>query len=131
MKKVVICASASLQKEIKFWEGKLIDDGYEVIKAPEVIKKINFLSEYKNVHAEHYKKIKESDILFVLNINKNGVKNYIGPSVFAEIAFAIGLDKSFNKNIKIYCLNSLPLNLGYSDELKLWHELGWINIWEK
>lgn len=131
MKKVVICASASLQKEIKFWVDKLVNDGYEVIKSPEIIKEEDFWSRYGDIHSDHYKKIKEADMVFVMNANKDGIKNYIGPSVFAEIAFAIGLNNAFNKNIEIYCLNQLPQKLAYSKELDIWEKMGWIKLWSK
>ena len=88
------------------------------------------LKNYAKGHKRHYQKITESDIVFVLNLEKRGIKNYIGPSVFAEIAFAIGLNLALRKNIKIYCLNQLPKNLPYSPELELWKNAGWIRFWK-
>lgn len=129
MKKVVICASASLYEKAEVWRNKLKDMGYDVIRSIERIN--NDQLSYKKTHIKHYKKIKETDVLFILNLDKNGVKNYIGPSVFVEIAFAIGLNVVFEKNIQIYCLKPLPKNLPYSDELFLWQKLKWIKIWDK
>ncbi len=128
-KKVVICSSISFWDEIKLWKTKLEKEGYEVIKYPEKISG-NFLPNYKSEFTDHYKKITETDILFVLNIEKNNIQGYIGPAVFAEIAFAIGLNVSLKKKIKIFCLNQIPNSLPHSGELKLWEELNWIVFWK-
>ena len=128
-KKVVICASISFWNEIVSWKEKLEKKGYEVIKYPDKISG-DFLSSYKKEFSEHYEKITETDILFVLNIDKNNINGYIGPSVFAEIAFAIGLNVSLKKNIEVFCLNSVPKNLPHSTELDLWEKLGWIKQWK-
>ncbi len=125
MEKITICASASLSREIKVWKLKLERQGYRVIQFPP-----KTLKSYAKGHKNHYRKIKESDIVFILNLDKRGIKNYIGPSVFAEIAFAIGLNLAFRKKIKIYCLNPLPKDLPYSRELELWKRIGWIRFWK-
>ncbi len=128
--KIVICSSISFWKEINEWKEKLENDKYKVIKFPEQFTG-EFLPNYKIEFSDHYQKITEADILFVLNIEKNGKEGYIGASVFAEIAFAIGLNRSLNKNIKVYCLNKFPESLPYSEELKYWGQLGWLKYWEK
>ncbi|MBU3957594.1 MAG: hypothetical protein KKB25_00795 [Nanoarchaeota archaeon] len=128
MKKVVICASENFHKEAEEWKSKLENEGFSVIRSIELIEKT--AEAYRDTHTDHYKKITEADILFVLNLEKKGVKNYIGPSVFAEIAFAIGLNIALGKKTEIYCLNPLPENIPYSDELELWKKLGWIKFWK-
>lgn len=125
MKKLVICASASFEKEIVTYKNKLEKLGYEVIKYPTKIKG-DIVSGYKNEFSCHYNAIDETDAIIVLNLEKKGVKGYIGAGVFAEMAFAIGLNRVFNKKIKVYYLNELPDSLPYSDELNLWKKLGWI-----
>lgn len=121
-KKVVICSSISFHKDVKEWKEKLEKQGYDVIKYPDIAGQ-DSLQDYKTAHMEHYKRIAETDILFVLNMAKDG---YIGPSVFAEISFAIGLNILQNNNIEIYYLKYLPKNLPYSEELNRWQSLGWI-----
>lgn len=59
----------------------------------------------------HYEKIKNSDAILVINLDKKGIENYIGGNTFLEMGFAYVLGK------KIYLLNPLP-NMPYSDELK-------------
>lgn len=130
MKKVVICTSRSLHGEARKWKSKLEKEGYLIIKSIELVGQDN-LNDYQKTHQEHYCKIMESDILLILNLDKEGKWNYIGPSVSAEIAFTIGLNLTQNKNIKIYCVNNLPEDLPYSEELKLWEKIGWIGKWKK
>lgn len=127
-RKVVICASESFYKEAEKWKGKLESEGFSVIRSVGVIERT--MEAYKETHTEHYRKITETDILFVINIEKNGIPNYIGASVFAEVAFAIGLNITSGKKIEVFCLNPLPESLPYSDELKKWEELGWIKLWK-
>ncbi len=127
-RKTVICASESFYKESEEWRNRLEAEGFAVIRSVEVIEKS--LKAYQAAHTEHYQKIMGADILFVLNLEKSGIANYIGPSVFAEMAFAIGLNIALGKNIQVFCLNSLPEKLPYSDELRKWKELEWIKIWK-
>ena len=125
MKKMAICASASFDKEIIKYKEKFEKLGYEVVKYPTKIKG-DFVSGYKEEFSDHYKKIPEADAIIALNLEKKGIKGYIGAGVFAEIAFTVGLNRVFNKNIEVYYLNDLPDALPYSDELGLWSKLGWI-----
>ena len=124
-KKIVICASAVFYQEAQEWKAKLEDMGYEVIRTLQSISE-NDVNQYQKTHQGHYAKMAECDIVFVLNLEKKDIPGYIGASVFAEIAFAIGLNLVFNKNIQILYLNSIPDNLPYSDELTKWQKLGWI-----
>src|SRR3989339_1158262 len=122
--KIVICASSKFIDEINFWKQKLVNDGHVVIKYPEKIEG-DFLTGYQKEFTDHYKRITECDALFILNIKKNNIEGYIGPGVYAEIAFAVGLKRSQNKQIKIICVNPTPNNLPHSEELKFWESLGW------
>lgn len=129
--KLVICASASFENEIIEWKNKLEKSGYEVIKYPSKIKN-NFLVNYKKEFSEHYDAISKADVLLALNLEKKGIPGYIGSGVFAEMAFAIGLNRILDKKIEVYYLNLIPEKiLPYSDELKLWQELGWIKLFDK
>lgn len=60
----------------------------------------------------YYDRILESDGVFVVNLEKKGVKNYIGGNVLMEIAFA------FVNGKKIFLLNPIPEGVSYVDELK-------------
>jgi hypothetical protein len=126
MKKIVICASGSFEKETKEWKIKLENKGYKVLKYPINIKK-DFLKYYKKSFLDCYKSIPEADAIFVLNLKKNGIPGYIGPGVFAEIAYTIGVNKTFGKKVKIFYLNPIPKKgMNYCEELNAWKDLGWI-----
>jgi nucleoside 2-deoxyribosyltransferase len=59
--------------------------------------------------------IKNSDAILVLNLDKKGIKNYIGGSTLMEMGFAYGHNK------KIYLYNSIPERserMHYVDEIK-------------
>ncbi|MDR3582892.1 MAG: hypothetical protein P4L62_00820 [Candidatus Pacebacteria bacterium] len=129
-KKVTICASIAFLDDISIWKEKLKNDGYDVVQYP---KKLigEFLPSYKVEFTEHYQKMAESDIVLILNMKKKGVDGYIGAAVFAEIAFAIGLNRTsrYDKKIDVYCLNHFPNSLPHAEELQYWVDLGWLKFW--
>lgn len=58
--------------------------------------------------------IQASDAILVLNLEKKGIKNYIGGNTFLEMGFAYGFGK------KIYLYNPIPERserMHYTDEL--------------
>ena len=59
---------------------------------------------------KHFKKIEKSDAILVLNLDKNGTKNYIGGNSFLEMG------KAFDKGIPIFLLNEIP-EVSYKDEI--------------
>ena len=127
-KNIVICASASFEKEILEWKKKLEQSEFEVIKYPEKIKGV-LVENYQKEFSEHYQAISRADTLLALNLEKRGIPGYIGPGVFAEMAFAIGLNRSLGKHIEVYYLNPITeKSLPYWDELLLWQELKWISL---
>lgn len=129
-RKLVICASAKFYKEAQEWKNKLENMGYSVIRTIQSIDE-NSIDQYKQTHKDHYSKMSGCDIVLVLNLEKRGISGYIGASVFAEIAFAIGLNLVFNKNIQILLVNPLPKESPYIDELTKWEKLGWIKQFSK
>ncbi len=126
--KIVICASVSFLEEVKVWVAKLNSAGHQVVWYPTPVDQRS-AHKYQKAHIAHYRRINKANALFILNLTKNGIRNYIGPSVFAEMAFAIGLNITSGHKIKIFYLNPLPPNLPYSTELKLWQKLGWLKRW--
>ena len=58
----------------------------------------------KDAIREFWKMMQGADAVLVLNLNKNGVKNYIGANTFIEMGFAHVL------NQKIFLYNSIPDN---------------------
>ena len=129
-KKVTICASMAFVKEISEWRRKLKEDGHDVIQYPKEFTG-EFLPNYKIEFSEHYQKMTESDVVLVLNMQKKGIDGYVGPAVFAEIAFAIGLNRSLrqDKQIEVYHVNPFSESLPYREELQHWQDLEWLKQW--
>lgn len=59
---------------------------------------------------QHYNNILASDAIFVVNLEKNGIKNYIGGNVLVELGQAYVNDK------KIFLLNPIP-DMPYTEEI--------------
>ncbi len=59
---------------------------------------------------QHFEKVAWSEVILVLNYDKNGIKNYIGPNTLMEMGLALWLNK------KIFLLNSIP-EMSYLEEI--------------
>lgn len=60
----------------------------------------------------HYAHILESDAILIVNLEKRGVKNYIGGNVLIEMG------QAYVNNKKIFLLNDLPVEASYIDEIE-------------
>lgn len=117
--KIVICASMSAIEKIIEVQNELVSLGHAVV-APENLDRHlakTFSSKEStdekikdDLIKKYFEKIKENDAVLVLNLDKNGVKNYIGGNTFLEMGFAYVLGK------KIYLFNEIP-EISYRDEI--------------
>lgn len=110
MKNIVLCGSMKVKEDILEVKQKLEKKGYNVLLPEECLKNLP-----KEIASRtHFSRIKDknNEIVLIVNTTKNGIKNYIGPNSFAEIAFAF----YFNKNI--FLLNDYYEP--YLDELIGW-----------
>ena len=118
--KITLCGSLSFAKEMLEVQKELEKLGHDVLMPKSVVpcvggKKLSEDFQYcieNNVIKEHFKKILESDAILVLNMEKNGIKHYIGGSALMEIGFAHFNDK------KIFLMNPIP-ELKYGFEISL------------
>ena len=128
--KITICASINFTNEIGQVAEVLKAAGHEIV-IPEtsgmILRKevtLGQIVEEKHTGefvnrvirqdsiARYYEKVKDCDAILVLNIDKKGIKNYIGGNTFLEIGFAHVLGK------KIYLYNPIPEIEYYKDEIK-------------
>ncbi|MDR2902236.1 MAG: hypothetical protein LBU87_03925 [Lactobacillales bacterium] len=130
MKNVVISGSASLQKEIQKWKKHFEEKGCHVLNFPIPIAKDTFEKEYPRIHASFYKDIERSDIFFLMNEEKNGIKGYIGAAGISELSYAIIQNLVHHKKIQIFILNMPDKNVSCYDEIVRWSNLGWINFYK-
>ena len=108
---VVLCGSMKVKDEILKIKEKLENKKYEVLLPIECMQGLP-----KEIASRaHFDRIqdKKTDIVLIVNATKNGIKNYIGPNSFAEIAFAFYFKKD------IYLLNDIYEP--YKDEITGWH----------
>lgn len=110
MENIVLCGSMKVKDKIISVSEELTKIGYNVLLPVECIQEV----EKSIASRAHFDRIvsEENKIVLIVNEQKNGIDNYIGPNSFAEIAFA------FYNNKKTYLLNDIYEP--YKDELIAW-----------
>lgn len=129
MKKVVIVGSAKLQNNINYWKEKFSNNNYEILDYPKAIEKERFMELYPNVHKEFFENITKTDMLFIMNENKNGKIGYIGAESFAELTFGLAQKLIYEKNIELVILKMPSKEVQCYEEIDLWLKLGWIRLY--
>lgn len=129
-KKIVISSSAKFQNKINEWKEYFESKNYEVINYPHKIDQKDII-QYKKVYEEFYKSLVETDILFVLDEDKNGINGYIGSAVFAEINYILSQIILKNSSQKIYLLKEPSSANSCYQEVKNFIDLGLIEIFDK
>lgn len=129
MKRITLCSSAKFYTELKLIAEELIKEGYEVLLpsmkdyhelGEDALAKIQY-----NLIRNHFEKIDKSDAIYVLNLEKNGMKGYIGGNVLMEISHA------FYKKIPIYMYQSYSEDLPYKEELRAMQPIIMGKEWNK
>jgi len=112
--KIALCGSLNFGEEaFNEIKRKLVSMKHEVLKPASIEKfgpKINEIKNNKELYLKiapsfirkHFNKVAGSDAILVINLERHGIKNYIGGNTFAEIMVAFYLNK------KIFLLNSIP-----------------------
>lgn len=121
--KIVVCGSMTASKEMVAAEKKLIKMGHKVV-LPEFTHNYAIMDTLNKMHTEsarnkvkydlirgYFSIIKNGDAILVINIDRKGIKGYIGGNSFLEMGFAYVLNKP------IYLLHGVP-DMGYRDELE-------------
>lgn len=131
MKKIVIAGSAKLQREVNNWLSFFEGKNYEVLDYPRLIDEERFMELYPRVHTDFLENITKTNMLFVMNEDKNGIVGYIGYEAYAELLFGLSQKLIYNKNIELVILKKPSVDVGCYEEINLWLELGWIKLWEE
>lgn len=120
--KIVVCGSMSSAEKMMEIKKELTSFGHEVVlprnsehyasgkikledSGESTENKIKF-----DLIREYYVEIGDSDAVLIVNIDKNGIENYIGGNAFLELGFGHVLNK------KLFLLNPVP-NMIYVDEI--------------
>lgn len=130
MKKIVIAGSAKLQDKINLWKSFFTEKKYEILDYPKPIDEEKFMELYPSIHKNFFKNITKTDILFLMNEDKNNIEGYIGAESYAELTFGLAQNLIYNKNIDLIILKMPSREVQCYDEIKLWIELGWIKLYE-
>lgn len=127
--KVVIAGSAGLQDEIQKWiQYWNSEEGYLVLNYPHAISPDDFEKSYPEVHANFFKHITETDVLFIANDKKKGIEGYIGAETFAELGFGLAQNLVYGKNIRLILAHMPAKEVACHDEIILWLKLGWVEL---
>ncbi len=131
MKKIVIAGSAKLQKEVEKWINIFESNNYEILDYPRAIEETKFMELYPNIHIEFLENIIKTDVLFIMNEDKNGKIGYIGYEAYAELLFGLSQKLIYNKNIELVILKMPNTDIGCYEEIDLWLKLGWIKLYKE
>jgi len=118
IRSIAICGSMSFAKEMIEAKRNLERLGLEVIIQDDVEEhaagRIADEDKWRKLEIDplksYFKKIKGSDAILVMNMDKKGIKHYVGGNTLIEMAFAYVLDK------RIFLFNPIP-EMSYSDEI--------------
>ena len=129
MKKVVISGSSKLQDKVNYWIKHFKDKNYEVLDYPKLIEQKNYEKELPKIYEDFYTALENTNVFFLMNEEKKGIKGYIGASAIAELTYVVILNLIHNKNIEIYILNMPSEEVSSYDEIKFWLDMGWIKLY--
>jgi hypothetical protein len=126
--KIYVLGSSHFRKEMVDYKNRLCDLGhkgdihpdYEAFvrgEKQDIVKRWEkgeraAIKRENNYLQEHYQAILESDAVLIVNLEKNGIKNYIGGNVLIEMG------QAYVNHKKIYFLNGMPTGLSYMDEIE-------------
>ena len=130
MRKVVISGSSKLQNKVNYWIDYFKSKNYEILDYPKLIEQENYMTELPIVYKDFYTALENTDVFFLMNEEKNGIKGYIGASAIAELTYVVILNLIHNKNIEIYILNMPSEEVSSYDEVKFWLDKGWIKLYD-
>lgn len=131
MKKIVIAGSAKLQDEINYWKNYFTNKNYEILDYPRPIEEEKFIELYPDIHKTFFENIINTDILFIMNEDKNSIDGYIGAESYAELTFGLAQNLVYDKRIDLIIMKMPSNKVLCYDEIKLWLELGWIKIFDE
>ena len=124
MKKIVISGSSKLQDKVNYWLNHFKNKEYQVLDYPKLVSLDNYENELPKIYKDFYSALENTDVYFLMNEEKNGIKGYIGPNSFAELTYVVILNLIHNKNIDIYILNMPSEEVSSYDEVKFWLDQG-------
>ena len=131
MKKIVISGSSKLQDKVEYWISYFKNLNYEILDYPKYTEPSEYEKTLPKIYKNFYTALENTDVYFLMNEEKNGIKGYIGASSIVELTYVVILNLIHNKNIEIYILNMPSKEVSSYDEVKFWLNMGWIKLFNK
>lgn len=130
MAKIIIAGTAKLYKEMIEFKEELESEGNIVLNYP---KDIDEDTEYKETFETFYNDLEYGNIdkLILYNLDKNGIKGYIGYESFAEMSYVIVNNIIKKQNVEVYIYQMPSEECGCYDEIKQFLKLGYIKLYDK
>ena len=98
---------------------------------PKKVEEENLMIDLPKIYNDFYTALENTDVFFLMNEEKNGIKGYIGASAIAELTYVVVLNLIHNKNIEIYILNMPSKEVSSYEEVKFWLDIGWIKLYNE
>ena len=130
MKKIVLAGSSKFIDKIEYYKEYFLNNGYDVLAYPKKIDQTK-IDIYDKTYKSFFKALNETDEIFVVNEEKNGIKGYVGAETFAELSFVLVNNILKKEKRKIYLLNEPDEKNNCFYELNAFIKLGYIEIWNK
>lgn len=111
---ITLCSSALFFPNLYPIKSYIENEGYNVLLPS--MKDYHDLEEkalakiQNDLISEHFRKIDESDAIYIANFNKNDIKGYIGGNTFLEMGHA------FYRKIPIFLMKDIP-KVSYKEEI--------------
>ena len=131
MKKVVISGSSKLKKEVNHWINRFKKKGFEILDYPKPVESKDYSKELPKIYKNYYTALENTDIYFLMNEERKGIKGYVGASATAELTYVVIQNLLHNKNIYIYILNEPSKDVLAYDEIMFWLDMGWIKLYDE
>ncbi len=111
---IALCSSAAFFDRLWGIKEGLTKSGYTVL-LPSMqdfhqYEEVALAKIHHDLIRDHFRKIDQSNAIYVANYDKNGIEGYIGGNSFLEMG------KAFDREIPIFLLNNVP-KTGYREEL--------------
>lgn len=119
---IAIAGSSKFHKEALDYKMMLENAGYKVFAY------ISDNRDWRRAYEDFYSKLIRTDDIFVLNLDKKGIKGYIGYETFAELSHMV-IRKINGEDVKIYLYQLPSRKCGCYEEIIEMKNQGWLKIW--
>ena len=125
-RKIVIAGSATFYKEAKEYKRRFEKKGYRVLACTE---RADAPRGWHEISKDFYGGLSKANDIFVLNLDKKGIKGYIGHEVFAEMSSMV-VRKSNGEDVNVFLHQWPDESCGCYDEIMEMAKRNWVKLLE-